>query len=304
MTLVVLAAGMGSRYGGLKQLDPVGPSGEFIIDYSIYDAIKAGFDKVVFIIKEENLALFKKTVGNRIERHIKVEYVFQKLENINLKYQIPKERKKPWGTGHAVLSSKDSISDDGLFAVINADDFYGFDSFKFIADYLKTPKNTQKRYYCMAGFVLKNTLTENGHVARGICETDENGFLINITERTKIMRNGSMIKFFEGEDGGTVIDENTIVSMNCWGFDISFFSSLETGFNDFLEKNKTDLTKCEYFLPFAVKESMDKGECIVKVLNTNAKWYGVTYKQDKEFVVSYIKQQVKKGVYTVNLWKI
>jgi len=300
MTLVVMAAGMGSRYGGLKQLDPVGPSGEFIIDYAVYDAIKAGFDKVVFIIKEENLSLFKDTVGNRISGHIKVEYAFQKLENIPEGYTIPDTRTKPWGTGHAVLSAKNYV--DESFAVINADDFYGRESFSLIADYLKNIKDKSKAHFCMAGFIIKNTLTENGHVARGICETDQDGKLINITERTKIMHIDGQVKFFEEDTGWTTVDENTIVSMNCWGFKKSFFNSLEKGFTDFLDANKNDLTKCEYFLPSAVKENMASGESDVKVLITNAKWYGVTYHEDKETVVAYISNQVEKGIYPKCLW--
>ncbi len=294
-----MAAGMGSRYGGLKQLDPVGPSGEFIIDYSVYDAIKAGFDKLVFIIKEENLSLFKETVGNRIAGHIKVEYVFQRLE-VPQGYSIPESRVKPWGTGHAVLSAKDYVDDN--FAVINADDFYGRESYRLIADYLKQPKTGSKAHYCMAGFILKNTLTENGSVARGICETDTDDNLINVTERTKIMRVDGQVRYFEG-DIGTPVDENTIVSMNCWGFEKSFFNSLENDFKAFLEKNKNDLTKCEFFLPSAVKESMTRGECEVKVLKTNAKWYGVTYREDKASVVNYIKEEIQKGEYPDNLWK-
>ncbi|HAN20922.1 MAG: nucleotidyltransferase [Clostridiales bacterium GWF2_36_10] len=300
MTLVVMAAGMGSRYGGLKQLDPVGPGGEFIIDYAVYDAIKAGFTKVVFIIKEENFSLFKDTVGNRISGHINVEYAFQKIDNIPKGYKIPETRSKPWGTGHAVLSAKKFV--DESFAVINADDFYGRESFYLIAEYLKKQKDTSKAHFCMAGFVIKNTLTENGHVARGICETNKDGNLINITERTKIMRIGRQVQFFEEETGWTAVDENTTVSMNCWGFEKSFFSTLEKGFTEFLESNKNDLSKCEYYLPSAVKESMISGESDVKVLITNAKWYGVTYREDRDTVVSYIKNQVEKGIYPRSLW--
>ncbi len=300
MTLVVMAAGMGSRYGGLKQLDPVGPCGEFIVDYAVYDAMNAGFDKVVFIIKEENLSVFKETVGNRISRYIQVEYAFQKLNDIPSGYTIPKERTKPWGTGHAVLTAKRLIN--GSFAVINADDFYGKESYRLINDYLSSPKEKDKAHYCMAGFVLKNTLTENGHVARGVCDIDNNGMLMDVTERTKIKRIDEQVCFFEEADGWTPIDENTVVSMNCWGFDHSFFGFLEKGFCAFLEKNKEDLTKCEYYLPSAVKESMENGKSDVKVLQTAARWYGVTYREDKSAVVSYIKQQIQKGVYPSSLW--
>ncbi|PKM61792.1 MAG: nucleotidyltransferase [Firmicutes bacterium HGW-Firmicutes-21] len=302
MTLVVMAAGMGSRYGGLKQLDPVGPSGEFIIDYAVYDAIKAGFDKVVFIIKEENLSVFKETVGNRISGYIRVEYAFQRLEDVPSGYNIPIERIKPWGTGHAVLSAKSQVN--GSFAVINADDFYGGESYKLIADYLNKSKDSTKAHYCMAGFVIKNTLTENGHVARGICETDNNDMLVNVTERTKIMRVDGNVSFFEEDKGWTRVDEETTVSMNCWGFEQNFFDSLEKGFASFLESNKNDLSKCEYYLPSAVKESMSSGESDVKVLLTGAKWYGVTYRDDRAAVLEYIKEQIEKGVYPKKLWAI
>lgn len=301
MTLIVMAAGMGSRYGGLKQLDPVGPSGEFIIDYAVYDAIKAGFTKVVFIIKENNLSLFKDTVGNRIAGHIEVKYAFQKIDNIPAGYKMPTTRTKPWGTGHAVLSAKDIVNES--FAVINADDFYGRESFNLIADYLRKSKDNTKAHFCMTGFVLKNTLTENGHVARGICDTNNDGRLINITERTKIMHVDGEVKFFEEDTGWTTVNENTTVSMNCWGFEKSFFSSLENGFVNFLENNKNDLSKCEYYLPSAVKETMSSGSCDVKVLITNAKWYGVTYREDRAAVVTYINNQVEKGIYPKRLWK-
>ena len=300
MTLVVMAAGMGSRYGGLKQLDPIGPNGEFIVDYAVYDAVRAGFEKVVFIIKEENLELFKQTVGNRIAGHIEVEYVFQRLDSLPDGFTVPAERSKPWGTGHAVLSAKDAVK--GSFAVINADDFYGRDSYRLIAEYLWVPKDTNKAHYCMAGFVLKNTLTENGHVARGICDIDGNSFLLNVTERTKIMRIDGTVSYYEEGNGWTQVDENTTVSMNCWGFEESFFTSLEKGFAAFLENNKNDLSKCEYYLPTAVKESMAAGDSDVKVLLTGAKWYGVTYSEDRDAVVSYINKEIEKGVYPKSLW--
>jgi len=301
MTLVVMAAGMGSRYGGLKQLDPVGPNGEFIVDYSVYDAIRAGFDKVVFIIKEENLSLFKETIGNRIAGHINVEYAFQRLDDIPDGFSVPINRTKPWGTGHAVLSARDYVDDS--FTVINADDFYGRESFSLIAEHLKNTRNEKKAHFCMAGFILKNTLTENGHVARGICEIDDSGYLVNITERTKIMRRNGEVQFFLEAEGWTTVDENSTVSMNCWGFEKSFFDYLEIGFVEFLKENTEDLSKCEFYLPFSVRKTMLSGKSDVKVLVTNSQWYGVTYREDREAVVSFIKKQVDKGVYPNYLWK-
>jgi len=297
MTLVVMAAGMGSRYGGLKQLDPIGKNGEFILDFSVYDAIKAGFDKVVFVIKKENLELFRDTVGKRIEGHIKVDYAFQSVDSLPKGYSVPEGRTKPWGTAHAVLAAKPYV--DGPFAAINADDFYGADSFKILADYLRANKGVGK--YCMAGFILKNTLTENGSVARGICETDSDGNLTEVTERTKILRDGKDVVWVD--DGERhVVSEDSIVSMNCWGFSGGFLEQLDDGFKAFLDKNAENLTKCEYYLPFAVREQMAAGTAKVKVLTTTARWYGVTYHEDRQTVVDAIQNLRDKGVYPDKLW--
>lgn len=302
MTLVIMAAGMGSRYGGLKQLDPIGKNGEFIIDYSIYDAIKAGFNKVVFIIKEENLELFRDTVGRRIEKNIEVSYVFQslKLEGIDTNLSIPANRVKPWGTAHAVLSCSEIVKEP--FAVINADDYYGRESFELLAKFLKdVDMSSQKLHFAMVGFVLANTLTENGHVARGVCEADNNGYLVNITERTKIQRNGSDIQY--EEDGKwTTLTDDTTVSMNCWAFTPQIFKEIRDGFPKFLEDNKNNLEKAEYFIPFVVEDLVKAGKCDVKVVPTNSKWYGVTYKDDKEKVVEFINKMVDNKVYSERLW--
>lgn len=302
MTLVIMAAGMGSRYGGLKQLDPIGKNGEFIIDYSIYDAIKAGFNKVVFIIKEENLELFRDTVGRRIEKNIEVSYVFQplKLEGIDTNISIPANRVKPWGTAHAVLSCSEIVKEP--FAVINADDYYGRESFELLAKFLKdVDMSSQKLHFAMVGFVLANTLTENGHVARGVCETDNNGYLVNITERTKIQRNGSDIQYEEDAKWTTLADDTT-VSMNCWAFTPQIFKEIREGFPKFLEDNKNNLEKAEYFIPFVVEDLVKAGKCDVKVVPTQSKWYGVTYKEDKEKVVEFINKMVDNKVYSERLW--
>ena len=302
MTLVIMAAGMGSRYGGLKQLDPVGPGGEFIIDYSVYDAIRAGFTKVVFIIKEENLEAFQETISRRIEGKIAMEFVFQKIESYAEGVAIPEERKKPWGTAHAVLCAKEAVGDDD-FAVINSDDFYGRESFAILADYLKNSSKTDaKAHFCMSGFKLCNTLTDNGHVSRGICETDENGILTSVTERTKIQRNNGVIQYQE-EDAWFDLAEDAVASMNCWGFTARFFEELTGGIGEFFRENAADLKKCEYYLPSAVKSMIAKDGCDVKVLATDAKWYGVTYHEDRAAVVNALKAMIERGEYPEQLWK-
>ena len=297
MILLVMAAGMGSRYGGLKQLDPIGPNGEFILDYTAYDAMKAGFDKVVFIIKRENLDIFRETIGNRISGKLDVQYAFQDIANLPDGMSLPEGRVKQWGTAHAVLSAKDLIK--GSFAAVNADDLYGFESFRLLHDYMKANDSA----VCMSGFVLKNTLTENGTVSRGECSVDSDGMLTNIRELTKIKRlEDGNTAFFE-DDRWNPIDENSIVSMNCWGLPEEFMSYAECGFRDFLKENSADLTKCEYYLPNAVSNYLSAtGKC-AKVLRTGAKWYGVTYKEDRQTVVDFIRCCIESGVYPENLWK-
>lgn len=285
-TLVVMAAGMGSRFGGLKQLEPVGKNGEVLLDYSVYDAAKAGFNKVVFVIKHQIEKDFRELVGKRIEKKIDVDYAFQELDKLPSGFSVPADREKPWGTGHAVLCCKDLVKQP--FAAINADDFYGPSAYRQINDF--HAKRTGE--YCMVGFRLKNTLTENGTVARGICETDENGHLSNITEITNIMDCS-----YEDETGKKILlPPNTVVSMNMWGFTPDLFGYLEEGFENFL-KEKINVPKSEYFLPFQIDELIKKGEKQVKVLVAEDKWYGMTYKEDKPVLKAAIDNMTEKGLY-------
>jgi dTDP-glucose pyrophosphorylase len=300
-TLVIMAAGMGSRYGGLKQIDPVGPNGEIIMEYSIYDAIRAGFSKVVFIIKKEIEDTFRDVVGKKIEGLIDVEYVYQKIENLPQGFNVPEGRVKPWGTAHAVLCAKEAVKTP--FAVINADDFYGAATYKLINDFLIKNEDMQSKYnYCMAGFVLENTLTENGHVARGVCNVDKTGNLIDIHERTKIMKFGNETKYTENDINWIIIPRGSVVSMNTWGFNQSIFKELENGFPVFLEKNKDNIIKAEYYLPAVVDDLIKAGKADVKVLSTTDKWYGVTYQQDKPVVKNSIMDMVISQKYPQSLW--
>ena len=284
-TLVVMAAGMGSRFGGLKQIAPVGRNGEAILDFSVYDAVAAGFNKVVFVINHNIEKDFKELVGKRIEKRVKVEYVFQEKEYLPEGYSCPEERVKPWGTGHAILCCKDTVKEP--FAVINADDFYGKTAFKKIYDYLKE----ETENYCMVGFRLANTLTENGYVSRGVCE-EENGFLSNITERTKIVD----CKYTEDDVNWVELSPDTIVSMNMWGFTTDIFAYLEREFDNFL-KEKLTVEKSEFYLPSVVDILIKSGEKKAKVLSSEDKWYGVTYKEDKDAVVKAIGEMVENGEY-------
>ncbi|MBR4345077.1 MAG: nucleotidyltransferase [Lachnospiraceae bacterium] len=304
MTLVIMAAGMGSRYGGLKQLDPLGPGGEFLLDYSIYDAKAAGFDKVVFVIKKENLDLFRSTVGERIEKAVKVEYAFQDIEDIPENGSIPEGRVKPWGTAHAVYCCRKYV--DEPFAVINSDDFYGAEAFKCLAEYLgrSSSENDGIHKYCMAAYLLKNTLTENGSVSRGVC-MDKDGNLTSISEHTKIERisDGRLINT---DENGNIeeLDENLHVSMNCWGFTPKFFDTLEKGLKEFFEINKGDkLNKAEYYLLTAVQDEIDAKTAEVRLLETDAKWFGVTYKEDRPKVVEAIRNLIAEGKYPEKLWQ-
>ena len=286
ITLVVMAAGMGSRFGGLKQIEPIGPKGEAILDFSVYDAVKAGFTKVVFVIKHAIEKDFKEFVGNRIEKKVKVEYVFQEIDKMPEGYNCPETREKPWGTAHAILCCKDVVKEP--FAVVNADDYYGRSAFVKMAEFLKSDSDD----YAMVGFRLMNTLTENGYVSRGVCEI-ENGELKSVTERTKIMD----CKFTE-DDGATwtQLPEDTVVSMNLWGFRPDVFGHIETGFKKFLDE-KIDVPKSEYYLPTVVSERIERKEKSVKVLIAEDKWYGVTYKEDKQVVVDAIGKMVADGCY-------
>lgn len=302
MTLVILAAGMGSRYGGLKQLDPMTEDGAFIIDFSVYDAIRAGFDRVVFIIKEENLALFRETIGNRIAKKIKVEYAFQRIDDLPSGFSVPEGRVKPWGTGHAVYCVRDLVKDN--FAVINADDFYGRDTFLQLAKHLSTVDATdEKAHHCMVGFRLGNTLTDHGTVSRGHCTVSDGGMLESVTERTKIQKTADGAEYLSDDGESWVsISPESIVSMNCWGFTPAIFERLETGLSDFLARVGENPIKAEYYLPFAVDEQRQAGLCDVKVYPTKSMWYGVTYAEDKETVKQSIKALIDAGEYPAKMW--
>lgn len=296
--LVVMAAGMGSRYGGLKQIDPVDKEGHIIMDFSVYDAVKAGFKKVIFIIKKENEADFKAAIGDRLSKHLDVTYVFQDLKNLPEGYEVPEGRVKPWGTGHAVLSCIDEI--DGPFAVINADDYYGANAFRMAYDFLTQNQDEDGIYrYMMVGYKLENTLTENGHVARGVCVTDEEGHLQKIHERTHIERHEGNVAYTEDEGKTwTALPQDSTVSMNMWGFSESIMKELKARFPKFLEENlPVNPMKCEYFLPFVVDELLGENKATVKVLKSMDKWYGVTYKEDKPVVVAAIQRMKDEGLY-------
>ncbi len=285
-TLVVMAAGMGSRFGGLKQIAPVGKNGEAILDFSVYDAVEAGFSKVVFVINHRIEEEFKAVIGKRIAKMAEVEYVFQEKDVSDLGFDCPETREKPWGTGHAVLCCRNAVKTP--FAVINADDYYGKSAFKQIYNQLKNDKDN----YCMVGFKLSNTLTENGHVSRGVCEV-EDGFLRGITERTKIT---SDCRYTEDDVNWYPLSSDSVVSMNMWGFTPDYFDYLERGFKGFLEQNINEPKK-EFYLLTVIDELINSGEKQVKVLASEDKWYGVTYKEDTESVVSAIGKLIDDGFY-------
>ena len=302
--LVIMAAGMGSRYGGLKQIDPVDEYGNLIIDFSIYDAVAAGFEKIVFIIKKAIEEDFKEHIGKRMEQHAEVAYVYQELDKLPEGYTCPEERVKPWGTGHAILCCAEEIG-DAPFAVINADDYYGKSAFKTIYDQLCSMEDDDICHYTMVSYDLYKTLTDNGHVARGVCSVDENRMLTDIVERTKIEKHGEQAEFTE-DDGATwnPLPQGTEVSMNLWGFTPSIFRELKGRFSAFLDKNlPVNPLKCEYFLPFVVDEMLKEGMADVKVLSSADSWYGVTYKEDKEKVMSAIRGFKEAGLYPERLWK-
>ncbi len=295
LTLVIMAAGMGSRFGGLKQIEPVGPNGEFIIDYSIYDAVRAGFNKVVFIIKEENFDIFKETIGKRVEKQIKVEYAFQRQTDIPAGYD-PGDRTKPWGTSHAILSAKNNVKGD--FIVLNADDFYGRDSFAKAAEFFKEDHPGE---YAIIGYQIKNTLTENGSVKRGVCKA-ENGYLTSLIESSVENKDGHIIASpLDGRDPFE-IDPDDPVSMNMFCFRDDIFKYLEDHLVEFFEKNKADLSKCEYLIPDTVFNMMSEGLIKVPVIPTTAKWQGITYKEDKERLVNDIQELINQGEYPQSLW--
>ena len=298
MELVIMAAGMGSRFGGLKQIEPVHSNGEFILDYSIYDAIKCGFDKVVFIIKEENYSLFRDTIGKRVEDVIEVSYVFQKNDNVPKWVNVPNERTKPLGTGHAILCCKDVVKEN--FLVINADDFYGRDAFLVASQFIKNMKNENE--FAMVGYKVGNTLTENGSVKRGVCEA-ENGFLSKLTESTVSIENGKIIcKPLNGSSEFEAYDD-TLVSMNMFIFTPKIFDYLEEDFVKFFKDNESDLSKCEYLIPDVVFDLIKRKLVTVNVLKTDAIWQGITYKEDKDALVDGLNKLVSDNVYPDKLWQ-
>ncbi len=297
--LVIMAAGIGSRFGGIKQLTPVGPGGEIIMEYSIYDAIRAGFKKVIFIIRKDIEKDFKEIIGDRISKYIETEYILQDLDALPEGYQRPKDRTKPWGTGQAVLSCLGKL--DAPFAVINADDYYGKEGFQVIHDFLSNPGASDKKYhFCMAGFVLGNTLSEFGSVTRGICKVDEKGKLVDIVETSNVCKDGSRA-YIKEEDGQHDIDFSCPVSMNMWGFTPDFLEELKHRFTDFLDQMENPL-KAEYLLPEVVDKLIKEGLAEVSVLHTDDKWFGVTYQEDKQYVIDSFAALTREGIYPEHLF--
>ena len=302
-TLVIMAAGMGSRYGGLKQVDTITDTDEIIVDFSLYDAMLAGFDRAIFIIREEHRDLFREVIYERAGRFMKIEYAYQKIDDIPQGVAVPEDRKKPWGTAHAVLSCRDMI--DGPFAVINADDYYGPDGFAAIYEYLTTHEDGEKQEYCMVGYKLENTVTENGTVSRGVCTIDENGNLADVTERTKIKEVDGRISYTEDEGETWIpLPDGTIVSMNFWGFTAGMMNELKDGMDEFFEtKFISDPVKSECYLPAVADNLIKTGKANVKVLNSSDAWYGITYPEDKEDVKNALESMKDKGLYPPKLWK-
>ena len=296
-TLLILAAGIGSRYGGVKQMDKIGPSGESIIDYSVFDAIRAGFGKVVFVLNPKIEKDFKVIYEPRLSGKIETAYVLQELNNIPEGVSYNPKRVKPWGTGHAVLVAKEVI--ETPFAVINADDFYGREAFEVLGDYLSQLKNEETRY-AMVGYQLKNTLSENGSVSRGICSTKE-GLLTDVVERTKIYRTDGQI-VFEENGREMPIDGNSLVSMNFWGFTPKYFAQSEAYFIDFINENAQQL-KAEFYIPYVVNRLITQGDAEVRVLESHDQWFGVTYQEDKAVSIARVRQMVLEGKYPESLWK-
>ncbi|MGB4204354.1 MAG: sugar phosphate nucleotidyltransferase [Bacteroidales bacterium] len=295
-TLLVLAAGIGSRYGSLKQLDRLGPNGETIIDYSVFDARRAGFEKVVFVIRRNIEKEFNEIMMNKLAGKIKVDYVLQEIENISAGLVIHPERVKPWGTAHAVLMAKDVIKEP--FAVINADDFYGADAYRVMYQHLKNAKEGE---YAMVGYELRNTLSEHGTVSRGICEPDENRLLVSVTERTKIAPEGEAIVYIDEHGNKIKLDPETIVSMNFWGFTNDFFEKLEKGFDEFIRENSNTI-KSEFYIPTIVNNLLGTSGVSVKVLQSSARWFGVTYREDRAHAVSELAALTGSGEYPENLY--
>lgn len=301
-TLVIMAAGIGSRFGGgIKQLAPVGPNGEIIMDYSIYDAVEAGFDKVVFVIRRDLEKDFREVIGNRIEKYVDVAYAYQEVDDIPEKYSKKfAGRTKPWGTGQAILCCKDVV--DSPFLVINADDYYGKEAYREAYGYLTESKNADNIEICMVGFVLKNTLSENGGVTRGLCEVDENGMLTRIVETQNIEKDGGSNAVIRSEEGDRVIDAQSPVSMNMWGLRPGFFDILESRFDTFLDETREGDLKAEYLLPTLIGQLLEEGRLSVRVLKSRDQWFGVTYKEDREAVVNSVSRLVEEGLYPPKLY--
>ena len=300
--LVVMAAGMGSRYGGLKQIDPIDENGNIIIHYSLFDAYRAGFRTVVFVIKPELEETFKEVIGPKVPEKMDIRYVYQVIDDLPEGYTVPEGRTKPWGTAHAALAARKVV--EGPFAIINSDDYYGVGAFKTIYDYLCTHPDTDFYEYTMVGYLLKNTVTENGSVARGVCTSNAEGYLENVIERTKIVKGDVMPRYTE-DDGATWTDlpGDTIVSMNMWGFTRSYLDEAEARFPAFLEDAyRNNLMKGEYYLPSVVSQLLAEGKARVRVLSSTDKWHGVTYKEDKPVVVSALKKMREEGLYPLGLW--
>ena len=302
LTLVVLAAGIGSRYGGLKQIDPVGPNGELITDYSVYDALQAGFQRVVFVIRREIEALFRERIGAQVEARCDVSYVMQEITDVPEGIGVPLDRTKPWGTGHAVYACRHVV--DSPFAVINADDFYGRSAFRALSDYLGTLQNHRVPYdYCMAGYRLEDTLTEHGSVARGICTVADSGYLVEIHERTRVEPFGKGARYTEDGQTWTEVPGDSTVSMNMWGFAPSLFSELEPRFLRFLGANAEDLRTAEFLMPEVVGAMVREGRATVTVLRANERWFGATYREDMPVVKQAIRDLIRQGLYPEHLWQ-
>ena len=303
ITLVIMAAGIGSRFGGgIKQLEPVGPNGEIIMDYSIHDALEAGCNKVVFIIRKDIEKDFKEIIGNRIEKIVPVEYAYQSVDELPAGHKNVWGRTKPWGTGQAVLCAKDVIKDP--FIVINADDYYGKEAFKKLYHYMTAEMKTESSIYdiCMAGFILKNTLSENGGVTRGICAVDQHDYLQRVTETYEIQKQNGVLTACNEEKQPLSVNENMHVSMNMWGLPPEFLDMLESGFSEFLDQLGDDGIKKEYLLPKIIDQLLSEKKASVKVLETNDKWFGVTYKEDKPAVAAAIRSLIEQGIYRENLY--
>ncbi len=302
LTLLVMAAGIGSRYGGLKQIDPVGPNGEIVVDYSVYDALRAGFDKVVFVIRREMEEAFRQKVGRTVENRVETAYVLQELDDLPAGFSLPAGRTKPWGTGHAILCARDRVATP--FAAINADDFYGRTAFAALAGHLRNAADSGGIYdYAMVGYVLENTLSEHGHVTRGVCAAGEDRCLVDIRERERIRRFPDGVKY-AGDGGGWVgIPAGSVVSMNLWGFTPSLFGELEVRFPAFLRASAANILKAEFLLPEVVGGLVREGKARVRVLPTAEKWFGVTYPEDRPRVQAAVREIISLGVYPENLWK-